>query len=192
MCPEKPQSRAQSLPCEVLRKSPAAPGNRAPPPMKFRCLPFGKQNQCPQATESKTTAPGFLFQSAVKSPEAKPLFQWEINGAARQFLESHALVNSNEKSIERTECVSSPTEMKSTPVSAIARTDCKEPPPLASNLMPGFFNDTQARSSFGDMLSSRMTSMPAMPTNARTWSMESASSSTRIPGCVSRSASTVF
>ena len=56
----------------------------------------------------------------------------------RHIGRTHDSSSSSEKSIAGAECVSAPTEMKSTPVSAIPRTVCRFTPPLASKLtLPG-------------------------------------------------------
>src|SRR5439155_7331914 len=68
---------------------------------------------------------------------------------------------SSETCSERAECVSAPTETKSTPVSAYAQTVASEMPPDASSCARPPTNSTARRTSSGVMLSSRIRSAPA-------------------------------
>src|SRR5438034_1173532 len=68
--------------------------------------------------------------------------------------------NSSEKSIARAECVSAPTEMKSTPVAAICGTVSRVTPPLASNFTLPAPIETASAMSAQLILSSRITSIP--------------------------------
>src|SRR4029077_14499495 len=84
---------------------------------------------------------------------------------------------SSETVSERAECVSAPTEMKSTPVSAIDRTVASETPPEASSVARPPAMSTASASRSGLMLSRRMRGTP-VASASRTWSSVSASTST--------------
>src|SRR5207245_822331 len=86
-------------------------------------------------------------------------------------------VTSSETWSERAEWVRAPTEMKSTPVSAYARTVASDMPPEASSSARPATSFTASRTSSGLMLSRRIRGAPAS-TASRTWSIVSASIST--------------
>src|SRR5439155_1596173 len=87
---------------------------------------------------------------------------------------------SRETSRERAECVSAPTETKSTPVSAIARTVSSATPPDASSSARPSTSEAARASTGGGMLSSRIRSAPAASASS-TWSRVSHSTSTGTP-----------
>src|SRR4029077_6936259 len=86
-----------------------------------------------------------------------------------QFSEcSDGHVTSSETWSERAEWVRAPTEMKSTPVSAQARTVASETPPDASSSARPATSLTASRTSSGLMLSRSIRGAPAA-TASRTW-----------------------
>src|SRR5262249_15852888 len=98
-------------------------------------------------------------------------------------------VTSMAMSRARTEWVSAPTEMASTPVSATSRTVSIVMPPDASSRARPFVIRTAWRSISGCMLSSRTISARAASASS-SWASVSASTSTGRPGCSLRSSST--
>src|SRR5262245_17259724 len=104
-------------------------------------------------------------------------------------IDCHAGSKSSPISAAGAEWVRAPTEMKSTPLSAIARTVARVTPPLASVLQRPFTSLTAFRSWSGVMLSRRMMSAPAFAACAAC-SRVSASTSTFREGYFSRARAT--
>src|SRR5204862_2079292 len=86
----------------------------------------------------------------------------------------------SERSREGAECVSAPTDMKSTPVSATSLIVSRSIPPLASSSARPATRPTIARICAGLMLSSRICSAPAASASSTSASSRH-STSTRVP-----------